>query len=77
MGTFRIVLLDEAARLRQALTELEAEIDPSPEHLLRLRQAGVTVALRDGDLTNALNARHWRSSRSYQVSKIPSCAAAL
>jgi ATP/maltotriose-dependent transcriptional regulator MalT len=41
---------------RQALTALEDEVDPSPEHLLRLRQAGLTTALRDGNLTKAVEA---------------------
>jgi ATP/maltotriose-dependent transcriptional regulator MalT len=40
---------------RRALTELRQEVDPSPEHLLRLRQAGVVVALREGGLTDAVD----------------------
>ena len=55
-GRLRNLILDEAARLPSGADRLEEEVDPSPAHLLRLRQAGVVVALRDGDLSNALNA---------------------
>src|SRR5262249_46330313 len=37
-----------------ALTDLEANIDASPDHLLRLGQARIVVAEREGDLTAAL-----------------------
>ncbi|MFL6006047.1 MAG: LuxR C-terminal-related transcriptional regulator [Gaiellaceae bacterium] len=38
----------------RALTDLREAIDPSPEHQLRLRQADLVVAMRDGDLTDVL-----------------------
>src|SRR5439155_13733837 len=38
----------------RALTDFEHAVDPSAEHLLRLRQARLVVALRDGDLSEAL-----------------------
>jgi LuxR family maltose regulon positive regulatory protein len=40
----------------RALTDFELAVDPSPEHLLRLRQARLVVALRDGNLSEALSA---------------------
>jgi LuxR family maltose regulon positive regulatory protein len=40
----------------KALSDLEDEIDPSTEHLLRLGQARLVVAIRDGDLSTALEA---------------------
>jgi ATP/maltotriose-dependent transcriptional regulator MalT len=41
---------------RQALAELEQTIDPSPEHLLRLRQARLVVGVREGRLSEAVAA---------------------
>ncbi len=38
----------------RALTDLENAIDPSSEHLLRLHQARLVVALREGNLSEAL-----------------------
>jgi LuxR family maltose regulon positive regulatory protein len=39
---------------RRALTDLEQTVDPSSEHLLRLRQARLVVALREGKLSEAV-----------------------
>jgi LuxR family transcriptional regulator, maltose regulon positive regulatory protein len=40
----------------RALTDFERAVDPSPEHLLRLRQAKLVVALREGNLSEAVAA---------------------
>ena len=37
-----------------ALADFEQAVDPSPEHLLRLRQARLVVALREGNLSEAV-----------------------
>lgn len=39
---------------RRALVDLENAVDPSSEHLLRLHQARLVVALREGNLSEAL-----------------------
>jgi ATP/maltotriose-dependent transcriptional regulator MalT len=39
---------------RSALTALEQAVDPSPDHLLRLRQAKLVTAGRDGNISEAL-----------------------
>jgi ATP/maltotriose-dependent transcriptional regulator MalT len=39
---------------RSALTALEEAVDPSPDHLLRLRQAKLVTAGRDGNISEAL-----------------------
>jgi ATP/maltotriose-dependent transcriptional regulator MalT len=39
---------------RSALTALEREVDPSPDHLVRLRQAKLVTAGRDGNISEAL-----------------------
>jgi ATP/maltotriose-dependent transcriptional regulator MalT len=41
---------------RSALTALEREVDPSPDHLVRLRQAKLVTAGRDGNISEALTA---------------------
>jgi ATP/maltotriose-dependent transcriptional regulator MalT len=40
---------------RRALTDLEQAVDPSSEHLLRLRQARLVVARREGNLSAAVD----------------------
>ncbi len=40
---------------RGALADLENAVDPSPDHLLRLRQARLVVALREGDISAAID----------------------
>ncbi len=42
-------------RSRRALADLEHAVDPSPEHLLRLRQARLVVALREGNVSAAVD----------------------
>jgi DNA-binding NarL/FixJ family response regulator/tetratricopeptide (TPR) repeat protein len=39
---------------RSALTALEREVDPSPDHLVRLRQAKLVTAGREGNISEAL-----------------------
>jgi LuxR family transcriptional regulator, maltose regulon positive regulatory protein len=54
-GRFVASYWTERADSRQALSELEESTDPSPEHLLRLRQAGLSFALREGRLSTAVD----------------------
>jgi DNA-binding NarL/FixJ family response regulator len=54
-GRFATSYWTKRSDYRRALTDLEEAIDPSPEHQLRLRQAGLVVAMRDGYLTEVLD----------------------
>jgi ATP/maltotriose-dependent transcriptional regulator MalT len=55
-GRFATSYWTKLPHYRRALTDLEQAIDASPEHLLRLRQAGLVIAMRDGGLDEALDA---------------------
>lgn len=54
-GRFATSYWTKRSDYKRALTDLEVAIDPSPEHQLRLRQAGLVVAMRDGHLTEVLD----------------------
>lgn len=55
-GRFALSYWTKLPDYQRALIDLEEAIDPSPEHLLRLRQAGLVVAFRDGNLDRAVDA---------------------
>jgi LuxR family maltose regulon positive regulatory protein len=54
-GRFVVSYWTKRAGYRGALTDLETVVDPSSEHLLRLRQALLVVGLREGNLSRAVD----------------------